>query len=144
MAAMQAQIQKINFQPYTYSSYKEKFDEKYTNLGGLGNQTKIYNAIGSNKESHEWKQASQKKKRMEVISKSIDFMNKKKYHSLTHDESLKSTIKEAKEKINSQNKLNINDYIIRKIEGRLRREKALSYAEKIKKPSVTSQSNFIR
>lgn len=36
---------------------------------------------------------------MEVISKSIDFMNKKKYHALTHDESLKSTIKEAKEKI---------------------------------------------
>lgn len=41
MAAMQAQIQKINFQPYTYSSYKEKFDEKYTNLGGLGNQTNL-------------------------------------------------------------------------------------------------------
>lgn len=38
MAAMQAQIQKVNFQPYTYSSYKEKFDEKYTNLGGLGNK----------------------------------------------------------------------------------------------------------
>jgi hypothetical protein len=40
----------------------------------------------------------QKKKRMEVISKSIDFVNKKKYHALTTDELLKNTLKEAKER----------------------------------------------
>ena len=108
MAAMQAQIQKINFQPYTYSSYKEKFDGKYTNLGGLGNRYRFSSQIGSNIESHEWKQAMQKKKRMEIISKSIDFVNKKKYLILANDDPLKHTLKETKDKIlNSEYNINV-------------------------------------
>jgi hypothetical protein len=44
--------------------------------------------------SHQWKVAMNKKKRMNMVSKSIDVMNKKKLHHLIHNDSLKSTLKE--------------------------------------------------
>ena len=85
----QANVHKVDFTPYNFQSYKEKFGEKYASLGGLG----------PNLESHEWKQAMQKKRRMNMISKSIDFMNKKKYAAFSNDESLKSTVKETKDEL---------------------------------------------
>lgn len=68
---------------------------------------------------------------------------------------LKLLLKKQKKKLSTQNlilwnqnssqkKLDVNEYIIKKIEGRLRREKALSYAETIKKPSVTYESNLVK
>jgi len=70
------------FVPHSFKSYKSHFPEKYENLGGLGKVSEL--RIGANIESHEWKSAMNKKKRMNAISKSIDCMNKKKVFSHFH------------------------------------------------------------
>ena len=58
--------------------------------------------IGANLENTNWNFAMDKKRKMNMVSRSIDFQNKQKYASLSSDDTLKKTIKDAaSELINS-------------------------------------------
>ncbi|CAI2366711.1 unnamed protein product [Moneuplotes crassus] len=62
-------IKKVSgYSPYTLKSYKEKFCQKSTPMGGLG----------SNIGSQDWQKAMDKRNRMHLLAKSIEFENKKK------------------------------------------------------------------
>lgn len=122
---------KSNYEPYSFQSYKEKYGKRVKPLGGIG--PNLYN--------EEWKIAMNKKRRMNKISKSIDFMNKRKYPGLSSEEAYKK-YKNNRQSETSNSvysiKYNHNEYSLKKIESKMRREKAMSYAETIQKPASQS------
>ena len=77
---------------------------------------------------------------MDKISKSIDSINSKKLFNRSQNISVEASLQNIigdKLKDVKQSVLDNNEYIRRRYQGKVKREKALSYAQTIKKPKAS-------